>query len=466
MNSNRNQQDHTSRQGARRLLRTNVLVGSPALALALVMGACSGGSDDEESIFTAEEQALIETMSPLPPVPPDPTNRYADDAAAAELGQKFFFENRYAGPLSEDNECTDCGAVGMPGDEQVMSCAQCHAPTSFSDTRSSPNNVSLGVLWGTRNTPSLVNAAYYEWYGWGGKQDSMWTQASLSPESGSNSKGDRLAYAHVIWEHYKDEYNAVFSDTPLPEALDPDAEDADRFPAHGKPKKSEEDEDGAWEGMTEEDQHAINVITANQGKAVAAYERLLVSGNAPFDKFVAGDSSAMSLSAQRGLKLFIGKAACVACHSGPTFSDQKFHNTGVPQLGDYVPEEDAGRYKDISSVLSHQFNTSSEYSDDPDTGKLDNLEAKESDLGAFRTKQLRNVADSAPYLHTGYYETLRDVVEFYNEGGATSGFVGKKDELMVPLNLTDSEIDDIVAFLNSLTGEPIPEKLTKNTAND
>jgi cytochrome c peroxidase len=294
----------------------------------------------------------------------------------------------------------------------------------------------------------------------------MWTQASLSPESGSNSKGDRLAYAHVIWDHYKDEYNAVFSDTPLPEALDPEAEDADRFPPHGKPKKTAEDPDGPWEGMTEADQHAINVIAANQGKAVAAYERLLVSGNAPFDKFVAGEQDAISLSAQRGLKLFIGKAACVACHSGPTFSDQQFYNTAVPQLGPHIPEEDAGRYDDISSVLSHEFNTSSVYSDDRDTGKLDDLEEKESDLGAFRTKQLRNVAESAPYLHTGRFETLREVVAFYKEGGATSGFSGQKHALMVPLNLTEAEIDDIVAFLMSLTGEPIPEELTRNTAND
>lgn len=424
---------------------------------------CGDSAEEPTVEFSASEKELFHTLSPLPGVPDDPTNRFADDPDAAALGQKLFFETRYSGALSDDNDCTDCGSVGEPGDEQVMGCAQCHIPDSFSDTRSRPNNTSLGVSWTTRNAPSLVNVAYYEWYGFAGKQDSLWTQASLSPESGGNSKGDRLGYAHMLYEHYRDEYDMLFDD-PLPEALDPEAPDADRFPPHGKPKAADAP-DGPWETMTEEDQHAINVIMANQGKAVAAYERLLVSKDAPFDDFVAGDDDAISVAAKRGLKLFIGKAACVACHSGPTFSDQLFHNTGVPQIGEHVPAEDSGRYRDITSVLSHQFNTASEFSDDPDTGKLDDLEPTEADMGAFRTKQLRNVSESGPYFHTGHVQTLREVIEFYNDGGADEGFVGRKDELMVPLNLTDGEMDDLVAFLESLTGQPIPAELTEDTSN-
>lgn len=428
------------------------------------LASCGDSSEDQTAVeFSDSERDILDTLSPLPGVPDDPTNAYADNPDAAALGQKLFFETRYSGALSDANDCTDCGSVGDPGDTHLMGCAQCHMPDTFSDTRSRPNSTSLGVGWTTRNTPSLVNVAYYEWYGFAGKQDSLWTQASLSPESGSNSKGDRLGYAHMLYDYYREEYDALFDD-PLPEALDPSAPDADRFPPNGKPKSTDAP-DGPWEMMTEEDQHIINVITANQGKAVAAYERLLVSKDAPFDAFVAGDEDAISVAAKRGLKLFIGKAACVACHSGPTFSDQDFHNTGVPQIGDHVPAEDSGRFADITSVLKHQFNTASEFSDDPNTGKLDDLEPTEADRGAFRTKQLRNVANSAPYFHTGHIETLRGVVEFYNEGGADDGFVGSKDELMVPLNLSDGEIDDLVAFLESLTGQPIPAELTVDTSN-
>src|SRR5690606_11069544 len=114
------------------------------------------------------------------------------------------------------------------------------------------------------------------------------------------------------------------------------------------------------------------------GKAIAAYERLLISDDAPFDRFVAGDESAISAAAKRGLRLFIGKAACVDCHSGPTFTDNEFYNTGVPQEGPNVPEEDLGRAEDLDGAKKHEFNTGSIYSDNPKLGqkKLEALKAE------------------------------------------------------------------------------------------
>jgi len=413
-------------------------------------------SDDPESSFSDEEMSIIEEMSPLPPVPDDPTNKYADDAAAAKLGQRFFFEKGYSGALTIGDDGEN-GSEGEVGDTGKVGCVSCHQPRAdFSDKRSQPGNVSLGVKYTTRNAPALVNVAFYEYYGWGGKQDSLWTQASLSPESSSNTGGDRCGYSRNLFKKYADEYEEVFGEA-LPEGLG-----TDEYPTSCKPKKPD-DPDGAWEEMTDEQRLTINTIMANSGKAIAAYERLLISDDAPFDRFVAGDDDAISVAAKRGLRLFIGKAACVDCHSGPTFSDNEFYNTGVPQKGPNVPEEDLGRAKDLDSAKGHEFNTGSVYSDNPKLGKkkLDALKVEDDDLGAFRTKALRNVEHTAPYMHTGAFETLEEVVDFYSDGGVKSGFVGEKTSKMQPLNLSDDEKADLVEFLLTLTGKPLPDTLLR-----
>lgn len=415
--------------------------------------------------FTDQEWETIRSLSPLPAVPPDSTNQYADNPNAAALGQKFFFETRYSAALTVGNDGSN-GAVGAEGDTGKMGCANCHHGSGFSDTRSNPNNVSLGVKWTPRNAPSMVNVAFYEWLGWAGKQDSLWTQASRSPESGVNTKGNRCGYAHMVWDYYKAEYEAVFTDHPLPPELDPRHPDGARFPLSCKPKKKDSDPDGPWEGMLAADQDAVNRIMANSGKAIAAYERLLVSRNAPFDQFVAGDRGAISDQAKRGLKLFIGKAACVECHSGPFFTDQKFHNLGVAQEGPHVPAEDQGRYQDLGKAQSHEFNSNSAYSDDP-RGRhpeLGALQRTEADLGAFRTPTLRNMAKTAPYMHAGQLPTLAEVVVFYNGGGGTEGYVGVRDPEIKALSLTDEEKVQLVAFLETLTGEEIPETLRTKPA--
>jgi cytochrome c peroxidase len=224
--------------------------------------------------------------------------------------------------------------------------------------------------------------------------------------------------------------------------------------------------------MAPADQDIINRIFANRGKALEAYIRLLVSRNAPFDNYVAGDTTAISTSAKRGLKLFVGKAGCNACHAGPFFSDQKFHNLGVPDTYPvgivgfdmnlwtfFTNLLDQGHSGGPEFAHNNPFSRDGVYSDDQNTPLLKGLVSTPADLGAYRTASLRNVAMTPPYEHLGQFNTLEEVVRFDNMGGGDMGFPGTKDEKMKPLNLTDGEIADIVAFLESLTGEQVPQSL-------
>src|SRR5262249_49781561 len=155
-------------------------------------------------------------------------------------------------------------------------------------------------------------------------------------------------------------------------------------PPSGKPGEP------AFDDMLEGDKLVVNTILANCGKALEAYQRLLVSGDAPFDRYFAGEFRALSSSAKRGLKLFIGKAACDGCHHGDTFTDQKFHNTGVAQM---AAPPDQGRFDDVLR-LSSPFNGAGEFSDDPAAGmrKLAGIVQTEELRGEFRTKSLRHVS--------------------------------------------------------------------------
>ena len=427
------------------------------LICTLVLAGCGDdGNGLVDGVFTPAEWEDLQTFGPVGDPPPDTTNRYADNDAVAAFGQRLFHEKRYAGPL------TVAGDLGNVGETGKVACATCHDPTAyFTDTRTE-NVTSLGAARTRRNAPSLVNIAFYEWGNWAGAHDNFWKQASNSPETADNTGGNRLAYAHVVYAHYRAEYDALFP-IPLDPALDPAATDAARFPPNGKPKANAMAADGPWEMMAAADRDIINRIMSNCGKSMAAYERKLVSRNAPFDQYVAGDKSAISVAAKRGAKLFIGKAACNGCHIDETFTDQEFHNTGIMQTIDPL---DDGRFFDLPRALTNTFNGAGMYSDDPAAGmaKLAGLTVTDEMKGQFRTKSLRHLTKTAPYFHNGSMATLEDVVRFYNAGGAESGFPGTKDPLLVPLNLSESEITDLVAFLETLTGEPVPEQYTVNTA--
>jgi cytochrome c peroxidase len=156
-------------------------------------------------------------------------------------------------------------------------------------------------------------------------------------------------------------------------------------------------------------------------EAISSFERTVVSGNSPFDKFESGgDEKAISDSAKRGLDIFRDKGRCSECHAGFNFTDERFHNTGI---GMDKPNPDLGRYE---------------------------ITKKEEDKGAFKTPTLREIARTGPYMHDGSLKTLEEVVEFYNKGGIKNPNLDKQ---MKPLNLTEGEKKDLVEFLKTLNGE-------------
>ncbi len=378
---------------------------------------------DTPDFFGESEWDVVIGLSPLPAIPPaNPTNRFADDPAAALLGQVFFFDFRFS-------------------KHSTIACSTCHSPFyAFADIEST----SFATGRGSRNTPTVLNAAYNEWQLWDGRSETMWAQALFALEGEDEMAGTRTQYAHVINQHYKSEYEAVFG------AL-PDFEDIARFPDDGKPG------DPAFDAISAADQIAINTIFSNIGKAVEAYQRLLITPDAPFDRYVAGDENAISPEAKHGLKIFIGKGGCVDCHNTPRFTDNMFHNIGVPS----GLVEDKGRFQGIPKLLANMFNSAGIYSDSKAASEemLDVMEAKPEDQGAFRTPTLRNVALTAPYFHTGEFSTLLSVIEFKNAGGYTTAFPGMAAVPIAPLGLSEQEQSDLVELLKTLTGESPPQHL-------
>ena len=201
----------------------------------VVSGAQGGGPDvmdpGDASLLTAAELAALGALSPLPALPPDPTNRYADVPQAAQLGQKLFFDKSYSGALAVADDGTN-GGLGSVGETGKVSCASCHAPGSqaLNDRRSVPGNVSLGTDYGTRVALGIVNSSFYKWTNWGGRFDSQWSLPLAVAENPKIMNGTRLQLAHMLYAKYRAEYNATFP-VALDPALDPKATDAARFKA-------------------------------------------------------------------------------------------------------------------------------------------------------------------------------------------------------------------------------------------
>ena len=412
---------------------------------ALTLGS-AGDAAAAEPPITDQEMAILRTFA-LGALPPDPTNRWADDPRAAALGQEFFFDTRFSGPLGPDNDGVTNGSLGKPGQWNKVSCASCHDPSNGGSDHRTTANTSLAAGWTGRNAPSVVNAAYSPvWQFWDGRKDSLWSHALGPPESAVEHNGTRLQFAHLIYDRYRAEYEAIFG--PLPELTD-----LSRFPATGKPG------DASFDRMSPEDQTAVNRVYANFGKAIAAYERRLVSRNSAFDRLLAGDENALDGAATRGAKLFIGRASCNECHRGPTFTDYQFHNVGAPQVGPHVAQTDTGRADGIAKVLGDPFNRAGQFSDHREDEHLRSLAVSPADIGSFKTPGLRSVSRTAPYMHDGVYATLWDVLQHYRFGGSTGSFAGTKSPAIQPLNLSDRDLNDLIAFLESLDGEPLPDAL-------
>ena len=403
----------------------------PWLAVLLMLSALTTCTLAAASpAWSADELALLRSLSlnALPPLPPDPSNRVADDPAAVALGAQLFFDPRFS----------------RRGD---VACASCHMPDRFF-TDGRPFGVGLDVI--PLNTMTLIGAAYSPWQTWNGKHDSQWSQALLPLENPVEHGGDRTFYAHLIAEHYAEQYIALFG------AL-PDLPNRQRFPAHAGPVDNPA-ASLAWERMTATDRDAINRVFANIGKALAAYERTLLPAPARFDRYVASlaadgrptGTAALSDDEIAGLRIFLDKGNCIDCHNGPRFTNDAFHNTAIP--GAPGAPLQRGRIDGIARVRADPFNCLGEDSDaDPEqcTALRFMVTAGDTLLGGMKTPTLRNVAATGPYMHTGQFATLEDVITHYNEGG----FAIQGHNELEPLVLTDQEAAQLIAFLHTLTAE-------------
>lgn len=402
------------------------------VGLVLMAGLASAGAAHE---WSERDLKRIATLSPLPSAPRNPTNALADDERAAEFGRRLFFDARF----SVDGK---------------VSCSTCHDPAlGFADGKQLAHTLGRSE----RHAPSLWNVAYQRWLFWDGRADTLWAQAVQPLENELEMGGDRVALVHALRADatLRSGYEELFGALP----------DASNWPERAKPMPARVDDTRhvAWTSMSAEHRLAANRVVANFGKALEAYQRKLVRTNSPFDRFAAalarGDARAadeqLAPSAQRGLALFLGKGNCRSCHGGPNFSDGEFHNIGVPPLGGGKPTDPA-RFAGAAAVLADEFNARSAYSDAREGEaalKLETLEVSPQSFGEYRTPTLRNVALSPPYMHQGQFATLRDVLRFYStlEGATQVGH--HQEQTLQPLKLSESEIDELAAFLEALTGE-------------
>jgi cytochrome c peroxidase len=313
-------------------------------------------------------------------------------AVKVELGRKLFFDAR----LSADGK---------------ISCASCHDPKlAFTDGKS----VAEGIAGrrGARNSPTLLNAMFNAGQFWDGRADTLEDQAVqplVNPlEMGNESYDEVVTRLRAIPE-YRAEFQSVFGSEVKIELV---------------------------------------------GKAISAYERTLVSGDAPFDSFIAGDRSAISEEAKRGFALFRGRARCSRCHTFsdalPFFSDFNYHNTGVAMNHPNFDRLSRQAYAVIETDKAREvIDGLAKLEGGQELGRV-LITYQVFDIGSYRTPSLRNIALTAPYFHDGSAKTLADVVRFYSEGGRQN--INREWDLDT-LALSEAEQRDLVAFLESLTGK-------------
>ena len=374
------------------------------LSLALLGTGC-----ESEAPFPSEDELdelnILHTPSARPEV--DPTNKWGDNPDAAALGHRLF----------EDPGLSRCGTV---------SCRSCHEGEGY--TVETPTAEGCGGQRTERNPPSLLNAGYNRWFMWDGRADRLWSQAILPLTNPVEMDSDAVVVrARLVAEPtYTAAYTQLFGTAPA-------------------------------------DEQNGDLLLANVGKVLAAYQRTLNRTDAPFDADVRRFLQAVQAGtaeqdpAYLGLKTFVRKGQCVVCHKGRALTDDKFHNVGLKDAG---PGK-RGQADAVEGLLSWVFNAAGVFSDAPtgtDAARLSALNTQAQSkpqevVGAFRTPTLRNVELSAPYMHTGAEKSLEDVVDFYNEGGDADGsFVGVRTETIVKLDLSSEEKQALVTLLKSMTG--------------
>lgn len=400
------------------------LPGMLAMSAALAVLVASYGGNVQAATpssgvsrgWSAQDLAVLASLrlSELPDAPDDPSNAWDDSAAAAALGNQLFFDPRFSR-------------------NQAVACSSCHDPQrQFQDGR----QVGEGVGVGSRRTMPIVAAGYSPWLFWDGRKDSLWSQALGPLEDPLEHGGNRLQYARLIQSHYGQSYADLFG--PMP--------DLSSLPEDASPLGSRAEQE-AWQAMEPAARDAVSRVFANLGKAIAAYERSLKHEPSRLDRYIeqqlrdgaSAGPAVLTPQEIRGLRLFIGKGDCVSCHNGPLFTDQQFHNTGVPPRDAGRP--DPGRAAAIARVRSDEFNCLGRYSDasPAQCQELRFLPEGDAQLeGAFRTPGLRGVALRPPYMDAGQFASLERVVQHYVRIGRTAA------------RLSPAEQRDLVAFLRVL----------------
>jgi len=527
--------------------------------VALVGSLVGTSCVEEPDAGASTREKLTELANPGPP-PVDASNEYIGDEAVVALGHAWYFDTEFSGYGTQENILGDQvvpEARAARGERMRISCATCHDLDrgGVDPGDGFTNHVSIGAGAYDVNSMPTINSAYNGLVYWNGRNDSLWAQILAVLESRVSMFGNRNRVAWRIVDAYRDEYEAAFPDDPLPEAMDSIEATANRLEPDGSctlemngdcpetfchefeandgityclPRFPLEAQPGfevpgdrwqcdwgtddplqpfndAFDCMDLNDRQEINRIYVNWAKAIAAYEYTLVMVDAPFDRWVAADfdPALLSVSARRGAALFVGKAACDECHSGPMLTDNAFHNVGIPQQGEFVPDVDdcpqgamcdcvsddaqqpkfcfpIGLRDGLRLLQANGFRRDGNWSDDTacankralhkDASYVEEnpdecggvvayypVPVSEDTVGQWKTPSLRNVTLTGPYMHNGMFEDLRAVVEHYNTAAEEfeGQWPGELDEKIVELNLTEQEIDDLVAFLESLEGAPL-----------
>ncbi len=408
---------------SRRAFFTNTVI------ILVLLSACWSNQYNNLPDWSSDEIKILESLSinKLPPLPADPSNKVADNLKAAEFGKQLFFDERFS-------------------HNSKVSCSTCHIPEQyFTDGLTT----AAGAQAGVRNTPTLIGTAYSPWQFWDGRSDSLWSQALAPLETSIEHAGSRTQFAHIIYSdiRYRKLYQELFGQMP-------DLSDKKRFPKHAAPVDNL-DLKNAWQTMNNEDQRSINIVFVNIAKSIAAYERLLQPASSKFDNYVDGitnnDSEKLeSLNKNEiaGLRLFIDKAQCINCHNGPLLTNNEFHNTGILSATRQLPS--LGRANGVRTVVADPFNCQGEFSDakSKQCEELRFVKTGDELIAAHKVPTLRNVADTAPYMHAGQLTTLEEVIEHYNQ--APLAMVGHNE--IKPLKLSRKEQKQLTQFLHSLSG--------------
>lgn len=350
--------------------------------------------------WSAAERRLILAMSPVPPAPRDATNRLSGDPAATALGRRLFFNARLS-------------ASGL------TSCASCHDPAfAFSDP--SPLHAGDNGKRQHRHASSILDMAHSRWFFWEGRRDTLWGQALEAIET--DMAGTPARAARLL--------------------LSDDAARTTLSGLMGKPIETLED-------------RQLFVLA---GKAIAAYVETLRSEPGRFDRYVAslkaGRAPKADAASERGLRVFLGRGNCVACHTGPLLTDGEFHDVKLPP-GPTDSPEDAGRFVGLYQLRAATYSASSSWSDDPH-GERASLSALQvhsrENWGMFKTPSLRGVGKRTHFMHDGRFASLEAVIDHYSETPGATSLVQHADPAnpQVAIRLSEEEKRDLLAFLRSL----------------